>query len=118
HDVENPTVFQGPGAQPGTVPTDYDQSTGLERGERLAQYEGRELFDMKPFKMTHLGTRANPIVIDSVDEIRHIGCTGYPAESHDTIWLNVDRKHEIDRCPKCGSVFKMNFIGEEGGHHH
>ncbi|KAJ1654967.1 Cytochrome c oxidase subunit 4 [Dispira simplex] len=112
HDVDNPVVVQGAGAQPGTVPTSYDQAAGLERAELLARLEGRELFSMKPLEMTHLGTKKNPILIDSIDEVRHVGCTGYPAESHSLIWINVERKHEIDRCPECGCVYKMNYIGE------
>ncbi|KAJ1987921.1 Cytochrome c oxidase subunit 4 [Dimargaris cristalligena] len=112
HDVDNPVVIQGPGAKPGSVPTDLDQSAGLERAERLAQLEGREFFQMKPIPMTHMGTRKNPIIIDSVDENRIVGCSGYPAESHDMLWINVERSHEVDRCNKCGCVFKMNYLGE------
>ncbi|KAI8388831.1 cytochrome c oxidase subunit VB-domain-containing protein [Radiomyces spectabilis] len=109
----------GPGAQPGTVPTDLEQATGLERQELLAKLEGREFFDMEALDMTHLGTPKNPVVVKSHDPIRMVGCTGYPAESHDTIWINLDKSHEHDRCPECGSVFKMDFIGtEDAGHHH
>ncbi|KAI8137244.1 cytochrome c oxidase subunit VB-domain-containing protein [Fennellomyces sp. T-0311] len=109
----------GPGAAPGTVPTDLEQATGLERLELLAKLEGKELFDMEPLNMTHLGTVKNPIVVKSHDAIRFVGCTGYPAESHDTIWLSLDKSHEHDRCPECGSVYKMDFVGSEhDGHHH
>ncbi|KAG0162209.1 Cytochrome c oxidase subunit 4 [Apophysomyces sp. BC1034] len=109
----------GPGAKEGTVPTDLEQATGLERLELLAKMEGRELFDMEPLNMTHLGTVKNPIVVQSHDQVRYVGCTGYPAESHDTIWLSLDKSHEHDRCPECGSVYKMDFIGsEDAGHHH
>lgn len=66
----------GPGAAPGEVPTDLQQATGLERQELLAKLEGRELFDMEPLKMTHLGTIKNPIVVKSHDPIRFVGCTG------------------------------------------
>ena len=66
----------GPGAQPGTIPTDIEQATGLERLELLAKLEGKELFDMEPLNMTHLGTKENPIVVKSMDNNRFVGCTG------------------------------------------
>ncbi|EIE80244.1 hypothetical protein G6F46_003311 [Rhizopus delemar] len=108
----------GPGAQPGQIPTDLEQSTGLERMELLATLEGKQLFDMEPLNMTHLGTVKNPIVVKSHDPIRFVGCTGFPAESHDTIWINLDKSHEHDRCPECGSVYTMDFVGSEEDHHH
>ncbi|CDS12885.1 Putative Cytochrome c oxidase subunit 5b [Lichtheimia ramosa] len=108
----------GPGAADGTVPTDLEQATGLEREELLAKLEGKELFDMEPLNMTHIGTVQDPIVVKSHDAIRFVGCTGFPAESHDTIWISLDKSHEHDRCPECGSVFKMDFVGSEDAHHH
>ncbi|KAI8093203.1 cytochrome c oxidase subunit VB-domain-containing protein [Halteromyces radiatus] len=108
----------GPGASTGAVPTDLEQATGLEREELLAKIEGRELFDLAPLNMTHLGTVKNPIIVESHDPIRFVGCTGFPAESHDTIWINLDKSHEHDRCPECGSVYKMSFVGSEDAHHH
>jgi cytochrome c oxidase subunit 5b len=66
----------GTGGQPGTVPTDLEQATGLERLELLAKLEGKELFDMEPLNMTHLGTKENPIVVKSMDSTRFVGCTG------------------------------------------
>lgn len=66
----------GPGASAGSVPTDIEQSTGLERDELLAKLEGRELFDIQPLEMTHLGTPKNPIVVKSHDAVRFVGCTG------------------------------------------
>ncbi|CAO3682302.1 unnamed protein product [Rhizopus microsporus] len=114
HNVESNL---GPGAKPGTIPTDLEQSTGLERMELLAKLEGKELFDMEPLNMT-LGTVKNPIVVKSHDPIRFVGCTGFPAESHETIWINLDKSHEHDRCPECGSVYVMDFVGSEDAHHH
>ncbi|KAI9319324.1 cytochrome c oxidase subunit VB-domain-containing protein [Dichotomocladium elegans] len=108
----------GPGAAPGQVPTDLEQATGLERLELLSKLEGKEFFDMEPLNMTHLGTVKNPIIVKSHDPIRFVGCTGYPAESHDPIWLSLDKSHEHDRCPECGSVYKMDFVGSENEHHH
>jgi cytochrome c oxidase subunit 5b len=45
-----------PGAQPGTVPTDAEQSTGLERLEILGKMQGIDVFDMRPLDASRLGT--------------------------------------------------------------
>lgn len=45
-----------PGAEPGTVPTDLDQSTGLERFEILGKMQGVDVFDMKPLDASRKGT--------------------------------------------------------------
>lgn len=44
-----------PGAQPGTVPTDAEQSTGLERLELLGKMQGIDIFDMRPLDASRLG---------------------------------------------------------------
>lgn len=45
----------GPGAQPGTMPTDLEQATGLERLEILGKMEGVDIFDMRPLDASRLG---------------------------------------------------------------
>jgi hypothetical protein len=45
-----------PGAKPGTVPTDLEQATGLERLEILGKMEGIDIFDMKPLDASRKGT--------------------------------------------------------------
>ena len=47
-----------PGAEPGTVPPDYNQSTGLERLEILGKMQGIDIFDMKPLDASRKGTDA------------------------------------------------------------
>ena len=44
-----------PGGKPGTVPTDLEQSTGLERLEILGKTQGIDIFDMKPLDASRLG---------------------------------------------------------------
>jgi hypothetical protein len=44
-----------PGALPGTVPTDLEQATGLERLEILGKMEGVDIFDMKPLDASRKG---------------------------------------------------------------
>ena len=79
----------GPGAAPGTVPTDLEQATGLERLEILGKMEGVDIFDMKPLDASRLGTMEDPIMVRSAGEEQFAGCTGFPADSHTTLWVRV-----------------------------
>ncbi|EGS17882.1 cytochrome c oxidase polypeptide-like protein [Thermochaetoides thermophila DSM 1495] len=109
----------GPGAQPGTVPTDLEQATGLERLEILGKTEGVDVFDMRPLDASRKGTLDNPIPVRGVGQEQYAGCTGYPADSHIVVWLRMTRDDPIERCPECGSVYKYNYVGpEDDGHHH
>lgn len=104
------------GAPTGSIPTDLDQATGLERLEILSKMAGVDVFDMQPIKFSKLGTMKDPIVIDSLDTFRYVGCTG-EHESHETLWVTVS-ENKPARCAECGSVFKLNFIGEHQSHGH
>ncbi|KAI0103883.1 cytochrome c oxidase subunit VB [Nemania sp. FL0031] len=109
----------GPGAAPGTVPTDLDQSTGLERLEILGKMQGVDIFDMRPLDASRKGTLDNPIVVKSAGDEQYAGCTGSPADSHIVTWLGMSRERPIERCPECGSVYKMDYVGpEDDGHGH
>lgn len=44
-----------PGAKPGTIPTDLDQSTGLERLELIGKMQGIDIFDMRPLDASRKG---------------------------------------------------------------
>lgn len=44
-----------PGAQPGTIPTDLEQATGLERLEILGKMQGIDVFDMRPLDSSRKG---------------------------------------------------------------
>jgi hypothetical protein len=44
------------GAAPGTMPTDLEQSTGLERLEILGKMQGVDVFDMSPLDASRKGT--------------------------------------------------------------
>lgn len=63
-----PQLF-GPGAKPGTVPTDIEQATGLERLQLLGELEGVNIFDDSPLDSSRLGTKANPVLVPSF--VRH-----------------------------------------------
>ncbi|KAH0539001.1 hypothetical protein FGG08_004451 [Glutinoglossum americanum] len=109
-----------PGAAPGIVPTDLMQSTGLERLEILGKMEGVDIFDMKPLDASRKGTLQDPIMVKSFGEEQYCGCTGYPVDSHTTLWLTITRDRPIGRCTECGSVYKMDYLGptEDSHDHH
>ncbi|CAD6444029.1 41ce7c69-b414-41cb-b9f7-9f0c056ec7c8 [Sclerotinia trifoliorum] len=111
----------GPGALPGTVPTDLEQATGLERLEILGKMQGVDIFDMKPLDASRKGTLEDPIIVKSFGDEQYAGCTGYPVDSHVTIWLTMSRDRPIERCPECGNVLKMEYVGPQTDahdHHH
>ncbi|KAI0017549.1 cytochrome c oxidase subunit VB [Xylariomycetidae sp. FL0641] len=109
----------GPGAAPGTVPTDLEQSTGLERLEILGKMEGVDIFDMRPLDSSRKGTPENPIPVKSAGDEQYAGCTGSPADSHVVTWLGMSRERPMERCPECGSVYKMEYVGpQDDGHGH
>jgi len=111
-----PPVF-GEGAKPGEVPTDENQSTGLERIQLLGEIEGVEVFDSQPLDSSRVGTLADPVKVLSYEPERIIGCTGAPAESHELLWLNLTSQKNR-RCPECGSVYALDYQGAaEGGAH-
>lgn len=44
-----------PGAKPGTVPSDVDHATGLERLELIGKMQGIDIFDMRPLDASRKG---------------------------------------------------------------
>lgn len=118
-EVNGPESLIGQGAKDGEIPTDIDQATGLERLELLGKLEGIDVFDTKPLEASRRGTLQDPIIIDSYDDYRYVGCTGSPAGSHTTMWLKPTVK-QVARCWECGSVYKINPVGvpNPDGHHH
>lgn len=136
-------IMIGPGAAPGTVPTDEDQSTGLERFELLHKLQGEEPFFNDPVEITHFGTMEKPIMIKSLFSTRIVGCTGL-GDAHETLWMNI-HKDKVGRCKECGiggsrasaersgegrifvvfcadtsspSVYKLDFVGDEHAEEH
>jgi hypothetical protein len=55
-DIKTTEDLLPPGAKPGTVPTDLEQATGLERLEILGKVQGVDVFDMKPLDSSRVGT--------------------------------------------------------------
>lgn len=111
HEVRTEEDLLPPGAKPGTIPTDLEQATGLERLEILGKMEGVDVFDMRPLDASRMGTLDNPIMVNSFGDEQYAGCTGFPADSHWVVWLVMSRERPVGRCPQCGNVLKMNYVG-------
>lgn len=62
------------------------------------------------------GTLDNPIVVKSYGDEQYIGCTGCPADTHVVIWLTTSRDRPQERCPECGSVYEMEYVGPAESH--
>ncbi|CAI6334727.1 unnamed protein product [Periconia digitata] len=105
------------GARPGTVPTDLEQATGLERLEILGKMQGVDIFDMRPLDASRVGTMEDPIVVNSAGNEQYVGCTGCPADSHEVLWITLTREEPVSRCMECGSAYKMHYIGPEDDPH-
>ncbi|KAI4710064.1 hypothetical protein J4E89_005296 [Alternaria sp. Ai002NY15] len=136
HSANSPSVLAGfkkldqikteedllpPGAQPGTVPTDAEQATGLERLEILGKMQGVDIFDMRPLDASRLGTMEDPITVNSAGNEQYVGCTGFPADSHNVLWITLTREEPKSRCMECGSVYEMKYVGpadDAHGHDH
>lgn len=114
--VETKFDLIGEGAKEGEVPTDLQQATGLERFELLGKMEGIEVFETEALDASRTGTMADPILIDSYDDYRYVGCTGSPAGSHVVMWLRPTTE-KVARCWECGSVYKLNYLGTGESHH-
>jgi cytochrome c oxidase subunit 5b len=54
-DIKSEEDLIPPGATPGTIPTDVEQATGLERFEILGKMQGIDVFDMKPLDASRKG---------------------------------------------------------------
>ncbi|SCV00784.1 LANO_0F08570g1_1 [Lachancea nothofagi CBS 11611] len=118
-EVDGTSSLIGPGAKEGEVPTELEQATGLARLELLGKLEGIDVFDTKPLDSSRVGTMENPILVDTYDDYRYVGCTGSPAGSHTIMWLKPT-VNQVSRCWECGSVYKVNAVGvkTDDDHHH
>jgi hypothetical protein len=66
----------GAGAKPGTIASQVEQATGLEREEYLLSLQGKKLFNLEPNPPKHFGTKQNPVVIYTQYGERQVGCQG------------------------------------------
>lgn len=107
----------GPGAKPGTIPSDLDQATGLERFELLGKMEGIDVFDMEDPIFQGSGTMKDPYIVPTYIGYRYVGCRGKKGEEHRPYWMKVTTDAPA-RCWHSGVVFLAKYVGEPGHSHH
>ncbi|KAJ3104893.1 Cytochrome c oxidase subunit 4 [Phlyctochytrium planicorne] len=96
---------------PGEVATNWELAAGNERYEYLKKLAGEEPWeDFKPIYLSAPGTKKNPIILRGSDPERYVGCTGFPADSHETVWLTVRPHRGVDRCPHCGMFWSQLIV--------
>lgn len=115
--MTGPDSLIGPGATPGTIPTDIDQATGLERFEILGKMEGVDVFDMEKPIFEGSGSMKDPYLVPTYIGYRYVGCRGKNDEDHKPYWMKVE-EGKPGRCWQCGTVYAAKYLGEPGHHHH
>ncbi len=110
----------GPGASKGTIPSDFEQSVGVERLQLLSELAGKSLFSSSqplqhPRGEEVKGTLQDPVLVESLKmfgegEGRIVGCSGLPRGSHEIGFFWVKSAKECTRCPECGQAFKLELV--------
>jgi hypothetical protein len=109
HGSPEPVYDSVPGfPAPGRVATNYDIAVGLERYELLQQLDGKVAFEsMLPVVMDRKPTLKNPLLLRGIDAEFYLACSGFPAESHEPVWLTLKDNGYVYRCPTCGCAYKV-----------
>lgn len=107
----------GPGAKPGTIPTDLDQATGLERFEILGKREGVDVFDLENPITEGTGTPQDPYLVPTYIGYRYVGCKGKDGDEHKPYWMKVE-DGKLSRCWQCGTSLTAKYLGEPDMAHH
>lgn len=112
-------LIMGSGAQPGTIPSDFEHAVGVERLELLGKLAGKSIFSSSSPETQNLsvkGTGAAPVLVesvfdaDSIEKERIVGCSGHPKGSHEINFFWVRSEKETTRCPECGQSFKLQLL--------
>ncbi|CAI5756711.1 unnamed protein product [Candida verbasci] len=111
-----PGSLIGPGAKEGTIPTDFDQATGLQRFELLGKAEGVDVFDIENPITEGKGTMQDPFLVPTYMGYRYVGCKGTEDHDHKPYWMKVE-DGKVSRCWHCGTVLKAKYLGEPGMAH-
>ncbi|KAA1082391.1 Cytochrome c oxidase subunit 4 [Puccinia graminis f. sp. tritici] len=83
--------------KPGTVPTDLEQSTGIERYESFQRMEGHDPFRSQASRPSITWVPSTTLSrFFSLERTRIVGCTGFPVDSHDTLYMKVSSSRPED----------------------
>ncbi|XP_012927540.1 cytochrome c oxidase subunit 5B, mitochondrial [Heterocephalus glaber] len=91
-------------ASGGGVPTDDEQATGLEREVMRAAKKGLDPYNILPPKAAS-GTNEDPNLVPSITNKRIVGCI-CEEDNSTVIWFWL-HKGETQRCPNCGTHYKL-----------
>ena len=91
-------------ASGGGVPTDEEQAAGLEREIMIAVQKGLDPHNMLPPKAAS-GTKEDPNLVPSISNKRIVGCI-CEEDNCTVIWFWL-HKGESQRCPNCGTHYKL-----------
>ena len=105
----------GPGAKEGTIPTNMDQATGLERFEMLGKKEGVDVFNIDPV-LEGKGTMDDPYIVPTYVGYRYVACRGREDDLK-PYWMKVEVGRPA-RCWTSGCVYVAKYVGEPGHSHH
>ncbi|KAJ3357411.1 Cytochrome c oxidase subunit 4 [Entophlyctis luteolus] len=101
---------------PGQIAHNWELATGNERYEYVKRLAGEEPWeDMQPYILKAKPTAQNPFVVTGTDPEKYLGCTGFPADTHEAVWLTLRPHNGVDRCPHCGNAYKYK---RAEAHHH
>ncbi|CAL1578369.1 unnamed protein product [Knipowitschia caucasica] len=86
------------------IPTDEEQATGLEKRTLQSLKHGKDPWSIKK-PQTYAGTKDDPHIVPSVGTKRLVGCL---CEEDNTaiIWFWL-HEGDMQRCPSCGSHYKL-----------
>lgn len=87
-EIKSDKDLLGPGAAPGTIPTDLEQATGLERFEILGKMQGIDVFDMRPLDASRIGKGIHPSSRTNMSDLRMI------CEYSNKMWVRNDDKND------------------------
>ncbi|XP_034041348.1 cytochrome c oxidase subunit 5B, mitochondrial [Thalassophryne amazonica] len=86
------------------MPTDEEQSTGIERHNLEAMKQGKDPYSiMKPVPCA--GTKEDPHIVPSAYHKRLVGCI-CEEDNATIVWFWI-HEGEAQRCPSCGSHYKL-----------
>lgn len=110
YDIKSTEDLFGPGPKDNTVPTEYEQATGIARYELLGKMAGIDVFDFGSSTPNRIGTPQDPIPVLTQDAFAYVGCGGIQDKNvHELIFLRPTTE-EVARCPECGQCYKAVLV--------
>lgn len=111
-DTKEATIYgyhgkpQTSGGKTGEFPSNWDQATGREWEELVAEAANEDRYELTSL-VGPFGTMQNPTVVLSAFNSRIVGCVGGSGRPHQLLWFSLKsgKKHI---CRECGQVFVLD----------